>query len=347
VFTSTLSQVYSSLVSTGNYDTSEIGQIKAQEDAMRVARKVYALRGLAQFIGPGAPLAEYMASTPDGDVLASLVTDHLRRTEDALVAQGQSPTMALPIIMDTYGPDIWLYAAPNTQSELKGMSAKDSWWDWYRTDGNGDAVKAYGLVGGFFGPDEGEFSLNAYSAMRSEGLSRALTPKQRYEIAARSLGFIAYNRVRDSLPPESQRTNMDQILLGQVRRNIEQHFNIDLQSATSQNTRKRQINQAIELVDAADRGEPLARQLMSQPMGESLRIYLGARQRVEQMAIETLGSANWQRRKDGAYMREFMRNLGQQLSNKILRLAKCSSMCLMAKCLRTWRFPDEEVHAAY
>jgi hypothetical protein len=316
VFTSTLSQVYSSLVSTGNYDTSEIGQIKAQEDARRIALKVYALRGLAQFIGPGSPLAEYMASTPDGDVLASLVTDHLRRTEDALVAQGQSPTMALPIIMDTYGPDIWLYAAPNTQSELKGMSAKDSWWDWYRTDGNGDAVKAYGLVGGFFGPDEGEFSLNAYSAMRSEGLSRALTPKQRYEIAARSLGFIAYNRVRDSLPPESQRTNMDQILLGQVRRNIEQHFNIDLQSATSQNTRKRQINQAIELVDAADRGEPLARQLMSQPMGESLRIYLGARQRVEQMAIETLGSANWQRRKDGAYMREFMRNLGQQLSEQ-------------------------------
>jgi hypothetical protein len=316
IFTSTLSQVYSSLVSTGNYETSEIGQIKAQEDAMRVARKVYAFRGLAQFIGPGAPLAEYMASTPDGDVLASLVTDHLRRTEDALVAQGQSPTMALPIIMDTYGPDIWLYAAPNTQSELKGMSAKDSWWDWYRTDGNGDAVKAYGLVGGFFGPDEGEFSLNAYSAMRGEGLSRALTPKQRYEIAARSLGFIAYNRVRDSLPPESQRTNMDQILLGQVRRNIEQHFNIDLQSATSQNTRKRQINQAIELVEAADRGEPLARQLMAQPMGESLRIYLGARQRIEQMAIETLGSANWQRRKDGAYMREFMRNLGQQLSTQ-------------------------------
>jgi hypothetical protein len=316
VFTSTLSQVYSSLVSTGNYETSEIGQIKAQEDAMRVARKVYALRGFAQFIGPGSPIAEYMASTPDGDVLASLVTDHLRRTEDALVAQGQSPTMALPIIMDTYGPDIWLYAAPNTQSELKGMSAKDSWWDWYRTDGNGDAVKAYGLVGGFFGPDEGEFSLNAYSAMRGEGLSRALTPKQRYEIAARSLGFIAYNRVRDSLPPESQRTNMDQILLGQVRRNIEQHFNIDLQSATSQNTRKRQINQAIELVEAADRGEPFARQLMAQPMGESLRIYLGARQRIEQMAIDTLGSANWQRRKDGAYMREFMRNLGQQLSTQ-------------------------------
>lgn len=316
VFTSTLSQVYSSLVSTGNYETSEIGQIKAQEEARRVALKVYAMRGLAQFIGPGAPIAEYMAQTDQGDVLAALVTDHLRRTEDALVAQGQSPTMALPIIMDTYGPDIWLYAAPNTQSELKGMSAKDSWWDWYRTDGNGDAVKAYGLVGGFFGPDEGEFSLNAYSAMRGEGLSRSLTPKQRYEIAARSLGFIAYNRVRDSLPPESQRTNMDQILLGQLRRNIEQHFNINLQSASSVDTRKRQINQAIELVDAADRGEPLAQQLMSQPMGESLKIYLGARQRIEQMAIDTLGSANWQRSKGGAYMREFMRNLGQRLSGE-------------------------------
>jgi len=147
-------------------------------------------------------------------------------------------------------------------------------------------------------------------------LSKSLTPKQRYEIAARALGFIAYNRVRDALPPESQRSNMDQILLGQTRRNIEQHFNIDLQSASSVNTRKRQINQAIELIAAADRGEELAQRLMSQPMGESLRIYMGARQRIEQMSIQTLGSANWQRRKDGAYMREFLRNLGLQLSER-------------------------------
>jgi hypothetical protein len=109
---------------------------------------------------------------------------------------------------------------------------------------------------------------------------------------------------------------MDQILLGQTRRNIEQHFNIDLQSASSVNTRKRQINQAIELIAAADRGEELAQRLMSQPMGESLRIYMGARQRIEQMSIQTLGSANWQRRKDGAYMREFLRNLGLQLSER-------------------------------
>ena len=316
MFVSTVNQVYSSLISTGNYDTSEIGQIKAIEDARRVGRKIYALRGLAQFIGPGSPLVEYMASTPDGDVMASLVTEHLRATEDALIAQGQSPTMALPIIMETYGPDIWMYAAPNSQSEYKGLAAKDSWWDWYRTDGNGDAVKAYGLVGGFFGPDEGEFSINAFSAMRNEGLSKSLTPKQRYEIAARALGYIAYNRVRDALPPESQRSNMDQILLGQTRRNIEQHFNIDLQSASSVNTRKRQINQAIEMIEAADRGEELAQRLMSQPMGESLRIYIGARQRIEQMSIESLGSTNWQRRKDGAYMREFLRNLGLRLSEQ-------------------------------
>jgi hypothetical protein len=316
VFVSTMSQIYSSLVSTGNYDTSEVGQIKAQEDAMRIARKVHVLRGFAQFIGPGSPLVEYMVKTPDGDVMSSLVLDHLRTTEELLIARGQSPTLALPIIMETYGPDVWLLAAPNSQSEYKGMSAKDSWWDWYRTDGNGDAVKAYGLVGGFFGPDEGEFSLNAYSSMRSEGLSKALSMKERYDIAARALGFIAYNRVRDALPPESKRSNMDTILLGQTRQNIEQHFNLELQSSATVSTRRKQINQAIQLVEAADRGEPLAQRLMSQPMGESLRIYLGARERIEQMAIDQFGSRNWQRRRDGAYMREFMRDLGQRLSGQ-------------------------------
>jgi hypothetical protein len=316
IFVSTMSQIYSSLISTGNYDTSEVGQIKAQEDAMRIARKVHVLRGFAQFIGPGSPLVEYMVKTPDGDVMSSLVLDHLRTTEELLIARGQSPTLALPVIMDTYGPDVWLLAAPNSQSEYKGMSAKDSWWDWYRTDNNGDAVKAYGLVGGFFGPDEGEFSLSAYSAMRSEGLSRALSMKERYDIAARALGFLAYNRVRDALPPESKRSNMDTILLGQTRQNIEQHFNLELQSSATVSTRRKQINQAIQLVEAANRGEPLAQRLMSQPMGESLRIYLGARERVEQMAIQQFGSRNWQRRKDGAYMREFMRDLGQRLSGQ-------------------------------
>jgi hypothetical protein len=53
---------------------------------------------------------------------------------------------------------------------------------------------------------------------------------------------------------------------------------------------------------------------MSQPVGESLRIYLGARERVEQMAIETLGSANWQQRKSAAAMRDFMRRIGERLS---------------------------------
>jgi len=314
VFQSTLSQVYSQLVSTGNYGQSAQDQIRAQQDAETVARKIYAFRGLLQGVGPGSPLSQYMASTEEGDVLAALLTEQLRTYEEILVANGESPTLALPIIMDTYGPNVWLYAAPNSISEYRGVSAKDSWWDWFRNDNNAAAVEQYSEFGGFFGPDEGEFSIDAYGSMRSAGLNRPASPKERYEIAARALGFLAYNRFRDSLPPESERTNMDVVLLGQVRRNVEEYFGVDLESSASRTRRKNQINQAISIVRGADAGEPLAQQLMSQPVGESLRIYLGARERVEQMAIETLGSANWQERKSAAAMRDFMRRIGERLS---------------------------------
>jgi hypothetical protein len=201
VFQSTLSQVYSQLVSTGNYGQSAQDQIRAQQDAETVARKIYAFRGLLQGVGPGSPLSQYMASTEEGDVLAALLTEQLRTYEEILVANGESPTLALPIIMDTYGPNVWLYAAPNSISEYRGVSAKDSWWDWFRNENNAAAVEQYSEFGGFFGPDEGEFSIDAYGSMRSAGLNRPASPKERYDIAARALGFLAYNRFRDSLPP--------------------------------------------------------------------------------------------------------------------------------------------------
>lgn len=322
VFQSTLSQVYSQLISTGDYTTAASDQLRVQEDAKTVARKIYAFRGLLQGIGPGSPLSQYMASTEDGDVLAALLVEQIRTFEEALVANGQSPTLALPIIMDTYGPNVWLYAAPNSVSEYRGVSAKDSWWDWYRTEGNDTAISKYSEFGSFFGPDEGEFSIEAYGSMRSEGLNRPATPKERYEIAARALGFMAYNRFRNSLPPESQRSNFDVLLLGRARQNIEQYFNVSLESTESRTRRKKQINQAVEIVRAAEAGDSLAQQLMSQPVGESLRIYLGARERVERLSVQEFGSANWQTRQVTASMREFLRKLGDQLSLQDAAFAK-------------------------
>lgn len=322
VFQSTLSQVYSQLVSTGDYTTAASDQLRAQEDAKTVARKIYAFRGLLQGIGPGSPLSQYMASTEDGDVLAALLVEQLRTFEEALVANGQSPTLALPMIMDTYGPNVWLYAAPNSVSEYRGVSAKDSWWDWYRTEGNDSAIAKYSEFGSFFGPDDGEFSIEAYGSMRSQGLNRPATPTERYEIASRALGFMAYNRFRNGLPPESQRSNFDVLLLGRARQNIEQYFNVSLESTESRTRRKKQINQAVEILRAADSGDRLAQQLMSQPVGESLRIYLGARERVERVSVQEFGSANWQTRQVTASLREFLRKLGDQLSLQDAAFAK-------------------------
>lgn len=313
-YLSTRSQVYSQLVSTGRYGMGFAAQQQAQMDAERVARKLYAFRGLIQFASPGAPLSQYMAETEDGDVMASLLVEQLRDMENQLIDQGQSPSTALAIMLETYGPDVWLYSAPNTTSEYKGLAARDSWFEWYRTGLNREAVQRYDLFGGFFGPDEGDFSLDAYSRMRDDGLSGPATPQERYEMAARSLGYLAYNRFRDGLPSETNRTNMDRVLLARLRDNIEVTFNIDLESAERRSERERQINQARQIVTASGEGDRLASALMQQPGGESLRIYIEARERIQQEVIRETGVLNWQQAKAAAPYREYLRLLGARLS---------------------------------
>lgn len=315
-FISTQSQVYSQLVSTGQYGMGFAEQQRAQRDAETIARKLYGFRGLVQFAAPGSPLSQYMAETEDGDVLAALLVDQLRDMENALIDQGQPPDLALSVILDTYGPDVWLYSAPNSTSEYKGVAARDSWFDWYRTGLNREAVRRYDLFGAFFGPDDGEFSLDAFSRMREDGLSEPATPAERYAMAARSLGYLAYNRFRRGLPPETQRTNLDRIMLARLRDNIEVTFNIDLESAERRSERERQINQAREIVRAADAGDELAGSLMSQSGADSLRIYIEARDRIERMASEELGVVNWQQAKRTAPMREYLRKLADRLSQQ-------------------------------
>lgn len=310
-YQSTVSQMYASLMTSGRYTMSFEDQQQAQADAERAADKILVMRGLLQATAPGSPLPTYMARTEEGDVMAALLVDQLRDLEEVFIKKGDNANKALSMMLDTYGPDIWLYAAPVSKPIYKGVSATDAWWDWYRQ--NSATASQYDLIGGFLGPAEGEFSIDAYGAMQREGVYEIGTPQERYETAARELGFLAFNRFRDSLPPEQYRSNADKVLLAQVRNDIEEYFNVDLENPERRSERERQINQAESLVRAADQGQPGAVALLESPTGDALRVYLNARANIIDIANQA-GIINWQSTKRAAILRDGLRSIAAQLS---------------------------------
>jgi len=310
-YQSTLSQIYSSILTSGRYGFDFESQQQAMADAERAADKILGFRGLLQAFAPGAPMATYMARTEEGDVMAALLVDQLKQLEEIFIERGDSPGKALAMMLDTYGPDIWLYSAPVSKAQFKGIESTEEYLAFYQQ--NRDTFNQYDLFAGFLGPVGGEFSIEAYGALGREGVYEIGTPQQRYEAAALQLGFLAFNRLRDSLPPEQFRTNMDKLLLARARDAIEETFNIDLENAQRRSERERQINQAESLVRAADNGDRGAIRLLESPAGESLRTYLDARSRIIEMA-RSYGVINWQQAKRGVRMRDALRMIGKQLS---------------------------------
>lgn len=318
-YQSTLSQLYASIVTSGAYSSSFEDQQQAQADAERAADKILAFRGLLQGFAPGAPLATYFARTEEGDVMAALLVDQLKKLEEIFIEQGDSPDKALGLILDTYGPDVWLYSAPVSGAQYKGIEATEDYLAFYQR--NRETIQQYGLIGGFLGPVGGEFSIEAYGALGREGVYQIGTPQERYEAAALQLGFLAYNRFRDSLPPEQYRNNMDKILLSRVRDSVEETFNIDLENPRRRSERERQINQAETLVRAADAGVEGPAKLVDNETGEALRTYLTARARIDELAKGS-GVINWQRAKDGIILRDGLRMIGRELSEQNPGFAK-------------------------
>lgn len=322
----TFSQMYAQAASSGMFrsESDPFGasfetQQQMQAYAERAADKIYSLRGLMQFFAPGSPLSTFMASTEDGDVVGALLVEQLRDLENALLEQGAPVELALGYMLDTYGPNIWLYSAPVSSGQLKGIEATNEYFQFYGE--NRDTIDQYPLFGGFFGPTGGEFAIEAYGALQREGVYQVGTPQERYEIAARSLGFLAFNRLRDAMAPEEYRSDVERIMLANARTGIEQYFNVDLENAERRSERERQINQAISLVKAADAGVPGPQKLVDTPTGDALRTYLQARERVIEMAQE-YGIINWQQARAAAPLRDGLRLMAKSLSDQNQQFAK-------------------------
>jgi hypothetical protein len=318
-FLATQAHVFKQYLSTLDHvpGHSELADITKQ--ARTIALRIYSQRGLGQFFGPASPQPQYTINTADDEnVIATLLSNELNKAETAAIINGEDRDQAVIDFLDTYGPEVWAYMASNSKSLVPGMEATDEWWDWYRL--NEDIVEQYPNVGGFFGPAQGReapFSLDAYQGQMDRGMRHINQPEAVYDDAARSLAWIAYSRVRDRMPPESERTPEDQIALGAVKRELEQYFGVQLNGAEQQNLRRTQINELNQIVVDALNGNETALKMLATPQGQALAAYMDMRTTVRDAAINELGlrsQTSWAQAKSASRLRDTMRALARDLS---------------------------------
>jgi hypothetical protein len=298
-------------------------QKKLFDDANEIAKRMYFMRGVFAFMGPGAPMPRYIAETGQGNMPAALITDEWRKLEQELLSSGQNPGLASQMMVDIYGPEIWLYSASNSNSTIKGAQASNAWWDWYRTGGD-SIVEKYPLVGSYFG-ETGEFSIDAYGSLFARGIYERKSGEALYDEGATDIAFMAYNRLRDQFPAESQRTPEQRRLLASARTGLEQYWGVSLSGAVRIAEREKQINELKRLILAGDQGDPVARSVLSSSTGNLLMEYMATRDVFAQQAMDLLGAStetSFRQMRAAAPLRDALRSLGEQLSNEDTAFAR-------------------------
>lgn len=205
-------QVFSYKASTGTYDLSDPNVLaKVSADSLDAAKRLYLLRGLAQFGSPSAPnyvprvLADKKtAKLADGGYIE---TWRLANDYQTMVKANKNDSYAATLqFINKYGPNYifatqaenrrLVYGVPVTADGLAFKYAHP------------DVVRDFPNTYGFFAPQTGPFDYNAYLDAIHNGTIQPLSVQTWAELANQRLGNAVYANLRSRLgasPDANQR----------------------------------------------------------------------------------------------------------------------------------------------
>lgn len=178
-----------------NYPDKYIGRnavSDAMDDAQSLANKITFVRGLQAFLGPGAPLTEWIATTPYGSVELSIILEDLYRKEEEARQMGEPTFNGYSRWIEFWGKDVWAYATTLSNSNIGGQIATREFETWAKS--NQPLLDKYPLVAGYFGPRGGERNLEAWLSQSETGRRpiRDL-PSARAEAEQRMGNYLYYD----------------------------------------------------------------------------------------------------------------------------------------------------------
>jgi hypothetical protein len=193
------------LASTGDYKLGGAGvsavlarseQARLVANAETMARRLYFLRGIAQFALPTLGAPEMSAVTGNGELVLQVKLAGLLGQYQADPAEGgYGYQQGFLRFLRDYGKELYFMGVDGSDSTGYGAPTKKT-YEWMRN--NNDLVTTYDGVWGLLVPDPGtEFYYPAYQAQIRRGFRTMVNPDKIPELANARLGRALYTSYRD------------------------------------------------------------------------------------------------------------------------------------------------------
>jgi len=311
---------YKAMYATGEYDSNDSDSLQLlRQRAEEVARTLLVFRGLSQFTGPARPAVgfevpveysgieltdkELEAFAREGYVPNNILANAFREMQE------EDYQNAVYNFISTFGTDTLLYVKGRTETVGEGLDASAIFGDWERR--NADLAERYPDIFGYFAPVGSEFDLQTYLRQIATGKRRRITdPMELQRDAEAVVGKALYRRAVREFPQNPN--EVDQAQLREYRRQLENELPGFKYEIIELGEREVLISQVIDAARTAS-------ELTENPVAEAIRAYSVYRDNAIQEAITRAGeyTDGLLTRKANADLRQYLRNVGEKIINRI------------------------------
>jgi len=162
---STLHAVMTNIASnSGTVPRTNEEQVKLLEEVAMKSDMLAILKGIFRIFSPSASFTTYYTKIGEENLAAAHIMDDLRKITDAAPSYYEGVTQFLNKYPDS---TLWAFLSSATTAQ-PGVMATKEYGVWQQN--NQDLLKKYPLVGGYLGPQEGEYDQEVFKKQRAQNL---------------------------------------------------------------------------------------------------------------------------------------------------------------------------------
>jgi hypothetical protein len=289
---STLNAVLTNIASnSGDVPRTAAEQKALLEEAHTKTDLLMFLKGLFRIVLPTSSMTTYYTEIGEENLASAYIMDDFRKITDEAPSYYEGVTTFL----DKYGDSAWAFLAGSTTSQ-PGVIPTKEYAEWQTK--NKYVLDEYPLVGGYFGPQTGEYDPKAFAMQRIQGQRNPADVKERQDAALNKLAqSIVKEKSREIIQLGlSQGLTEEQILkspyykeqmrtrIGEVKREFPSY--VTVQEKIGESTR--------EITDQVTEIEFLVKdpKVLETPVGEALLEYWNYRDKLLSV-LKTADPAAW------------------------------------------------------
>lgn len=301
------------------YTHTPDGHAQLYDDAKRITREQYVVRGISQALLPAAPKIDQKVRAGDTSVEAWRVAKDYSDILDRTYAKGGQTADAVTEFLTKYGENDALLLVPQTDSPIYGLASTAAQADWRAK--NRGLTRAYPDTWALFAPnanDNKNFSYTEYQRQLGDHERTLMSWKDRVALAEYRIGSAIYDNARSKLGANPARNQ--QIWLEEVRNRIAAEYPgyNALGDYSKPGTKKVTGDELVNRVATAANDPRLA----NNQVAEAVRLYMSKRAQVlESLNSEgkpaALLSGSSLGQKSAINIRAWLRNVGANLVKEV------------------------------